>query len=60
VLQQGGATAVGVHPAGGDKVTVTANGDTGLGFQPEFFIETGHRWTSAGKLWECTGQLSPA
>jgi hypothetical protein len=45
----------------GHKVTVTANGDTGLGIERDFFIENiGHQWSNAAKLWQCTWQLSPA
>lgn len=45
----------------GDKITVTATGSTGLGFERDFFIETiGHRWSNGAKLWEVTWQLSPA
>lgn len=45
----------------GHKITVTASGSTGLGFQRQFFIENvSHKFSAAGKLWECTWQLSPA
>jgi len=45
----------------GDKITLTATGDTGLGIQRDFFVEhIGHTWTNAAKLWQTTWQLSPA
>lgn len=45
----------------GDKITVTATGATGLGVQGDFFIESvGHKWSAAGKHWECSWELSPA
>jgi hypothetical protein len=44
-----------------DKIHLTADGDTGLGIDGEFFIESiGHRWSEAAKHWEVTWELSPA
>lgn len=45
----------------GDKISVTANGVTGLGFERDFFIESiNHKWANGGKTWETTWELSPA
>jgi hypothetical protein len=45
----------------GDKITLTANGDTGMGVAGEFFIEkVSHSWTEAAKRWRVTYELSPA
>jgi hypothetical protein len=46
----------------GDKIALTANGDTGLGIDgAEFVIESiDHSWSAAGKLWDVTWELSPA
>jgi hypothetical protein len=44
-----------------DKVRVVANGDTGMGIDADFYIESiAHRLTEAGKLWTVTVELSPA
>lgn len=44
-----------------DKITLVANGPSGLGISADFFVESvDHRWSSGGKLWETTWQLSPA
>jgi hypothetical protein len=46
----------------GDKITVTADGTTGLGIATsDFFVESiNHRWTKGDTLWETTWELSPA
>ena len=44
-----------------DKVTLVADGQTGMGISGEFFIENiRHRFTDGGKRWEVTWELSPA
>ncbi len=44
-----------------DKVRVVATDGTGMGINGDFHIENiNHRWTSAGKQWETTWELSPA
>ncbi len=56
-----GLRAQAVRRRVGDKVTLTASGDTGLGIEGDFFVEgIGHRWSKGAKVWECTWQLSPA
>lgn len=44
-----------------DKVTVTANGNAGLGFSRDFRIEAvHHQWSAGTTFWETTWELSPA
>jgi hypothetical protein len=44
-----------------DKITVTATGNSGLGFEGDFFIENiHHAWSHGLKLWVTTWELSPA
>lgn len=45
----------------GDKITVTASGNAGLGIDGDFFIESiGNAWSNGIKLWGTTWELSPA
>lgn len=45
----------------GDKITLIANNNSGLGVSQDFFIESiGHRFTDGATHWKCTWQLSPA
>lgn len=45
----------------GHKIRLTANGDTGMGVDGDFFIEAiSHRWTDSFTHWVVTWQLSPA
>lgn len=44
-----------------DRVHVKADGESGLGFAGDFFVEAiRHYWSDAGKRWLCTLELSPA
>lgn len=45
----------------GEKITLVANNNSGMGISQDFFIEAiSHRFSSGTKLWETTWQLSPA
>lgn len=43
-----------------DRISVTANGNAGLGIQGDFFIENVHHaWSNGTKLWVTTWECSP-
>lgn len=45
----------------GDKITLIANNNAGLGIAQDFFIESiNHRFSNGNRLWEVTWELSPA
>lgn len=45
----------------GDKITLEANNNAGLGISQDFFIESvSHRFSKGNTLWEVTWELSPA
>lgn len=44
----------------GDRITLEANNQTGMGYSGDFFIENiSHKITNGGKKWEVTWELSP-
>lgn len=44
----------------GDRITLKADGNAGLGISADFFIESiSHRWSHGLTLWETTWELSP-
>lgn len=44
-----------------DKITLTAMGNSGVGIEGDFFIESvSHRWSAGTKLWETEWELSPS
>ncbi|MFC5834664.1 carbohydrate binding domain-containing protein [Nonomuraea insulae] len=45
----------------GDKVTLTATNNAGMGVSQDFFIESiAHKFSHGNRLWEVTWELSPA
>lgn len=45
----------------GDRITLVANSETGMGVSGDFYIErVENRWSDGGKLWEVTWDVSPA
>jgi hypothetical protein len=45
----------------GDKITLVAENNSGLGISQDFFIESiGHKFSHGTRLWETTWELSPA
>lgn len=43
-----------------DRITVTATGNSGLGIEGDFYIESvAHKWSNGTKLWQTTWDLSP-
>jgi hypothetical protein len=45
----------------GDKITLVATNNAGLGISQDFFIENiKHSWSNGNRLWETTWELSPA
>jgi hypothetical protein len=45
----------------GDMIHLTATGDSGMGVDGDYFIESiAHRWAEGGLLWTVTWELSPA
>jgi hypothetical protein len=45
----------------GDMIHLTATGDTGMGVDGDYFVESiAHRWAEGGLLWTVTWELSPA
>jgi hypothetical protein len=44
----------------GDKITLVATNNAGLGISQDFFVESvAHRWSHGNRLWETTWELSP-
>ncbi|GAA2209308.1 hypothetical protein GCM10009850_047660 [Nonomuraea monospora] len=45
----------------GDKITLTATNNAGMGISRDFFIESiSHKFSHGNRLWEVTWELSPA